>query len=146
MAVTITSYKAYGLYIDEPVTTRAHQVFNMLISEAATDVTMDLAATVAGSLGTFWTSAILSTNGPAALLALQQIQSKLESRICWTAPEIQDPKIQSVGAPASGAYQITTTSAVPSIVFHAAEAPTSVTLNMVFVLAPQQRALRAGML
>jgi hypothetical protein len=143
MAVTISSYKAYGLYIDEPVTTRAHQVLNLVVSQAVGDVTMDLANTS----GTFWTSAVgTGGNGPAAKEVMDQLIAKAESRISWCAPAIQDAKTQSAAAPATTEYRITTTSIVPSIAFFAGEAPTSVNLNLVVCLAPQQRAIRAGQL
>lgn len=140
----ISSYKAYGLYIDEPVTTRAHQVLNLVVTQAATDVDMDVGE-VAGS---FWTSAVASGgNGPAALAALTQVIAKAESRISLCSPQIQDAKVQVAAAPAGATeYQITTTSIVPSIAFFAASAPTAVTLNVVVCLAPQQRAVRAGQL
>lgn len=144
MAVTISSYKAYGIYIDEPITTRAWQVLNLVVAQAATDVAMD----IANPVGTFWTSAAgTNANGVAAQAVLTQLEAKAESRICWSAPEFQDPKTKVAVAPAGATeYQITTTSVVPSFAFFAANAPTALNFNLVVCLAPQQRAIRAGQL
>ncbi len=143
MASSITSYKAYGLYIDEPITTRAHQVLNLVISQLAADVTLDLGNTG----GTFWGSADDTAVGLAAKLVMDQLIAKAESRISWCSPQIQDAYTQLAAAPSAATdYQITTTSIVPTIVFKAASAPTDIVLNLVVCLAAQQRAIRAGSL
>lgn len=143
MARVITSYKAYGIDISEPITTRAHQVLVLNWTQAAGDVAMDLANTS----GTFWSEADNDATGLAAKQTLAQIISKQEARVCWTAPAIQDPYVQVAGAPAGATeYQITTTSVVPSLAFFAASAPTAVQLVLVVVLAREQIAVRAGSL
>lgn len=143
MARVITSYKAYGIYIDEPITTRCHQVLQLNWTQAAADVTMDLANTA----GTFWSEADNDATGLAAKNTLAKIILKLEARVSWCAPAIQDPYHQVNVAPAGATeYQITTTSVVPSLAFFAASAPTAVVLVLVVELSAQQRAERAGSL
>jgi hypothetical protein len=145
MTRAISSYKAYGMYIDEPITTRAHQVLVLNITQANSDLTMDLAAIA----GTFWAEADADATGAAALAALTQIIQKSEARVSWCAPAIQDAKVQlAAGGTLADAseYKITTTSIVPSLLFFTAGAPTAVQLVLVTVLSAQERAVRAGSL
>lgn len=143
MARVITQYKAFGVYIDEPITTRALQHFVLKWTQANSDLTMDLANTS----GTFWSEADNDATGLAAKTTLDQIIAKSETRVSWQAPTIKDPKVQVAAAPAATTeYQITTTSIVPSFAFFTAGAPTSVVFHLVTMLSSQERAVRAGSL
>ena len=143
MARVITEYKAFGVYIDEPITTRALQHLVLKWTQANSDLTMDLANTA----GTFWSEADDTALGLAAKNTLAQIIAKSETRVNWAAPAIQDPKIKVVAAlAATNEYQITTTSIVPSFLFFTAGAPTSVVFHLVTMLSGQERAVRAGSL
>lgn len=143
MAQVLSSYKAFGVYIDEPITTRAYQALQLVVTQAATDVTLD----IGNPVGTFWTAVGGTVTGAAALLALNQIIAKADSRDHWCSKEIQDPYVQVAVAPASATqYELTGTSVIPSIVFFAASAPVAVTINIVVLLKGQERAVRAGSL
>lgn len=145
MTQAVTSYKAYGVYIDEPVTTRCWQAYELILTQAATDLTLDIAAVA----GTFWTAAGGSGVGLAAKTTLANIIAKQETRVSWSAPTISDVLIPVAAATSLSAvtqYQITTSSVVPSFLFFTAGAPTAVRFLIVIQLASQQRAERAGSL
>lgn len=146
MSFAVTGYHAYGIYIDEPVTTRAHQVISILATGTSADVVLDLA----NSSGTFWTAALADgTYGAvatAALAALTSAVGRAEQRVSWCCPEIQDPKVQIAagGTLASTNYKITTTGIVPSISIFAGEGALSYHIVIVMQLAKEQRAVRAN--
>ena len=145
MTVAITAYKAFGVYIDEPITTRALQHFDLQWTQAHSDLTMDLAAVG----GTFWAAADDTALGAQALAALTLIIAKSEARVCWSAPLFEDAKVKLAAGgtlAATSEYKITTTSIVPSFLFFTAGAPTTVRFHLVTMLSAQERAVRAGSL
>lgn len=145
MTRAITSYKAYGLDISEPVTTRGLQVLNLVYTQANSDLTMDLADVA----GTFWAEADADATGLAALAAITAVISKSEHRICWTAPAFEDAKTKIAAGgtlAATTEYKITTSSIVPSFLFYTAGAPTTVNFTLVTALSKEQLPVRAGSL
>ena len=143
MTRAITSFKAFAVYIDEPVTTRCIQHYNLVWTQANSDLAADLADVA----GTFWTEAGASGVGLDAKTALAQIIAKAGNRISWCAPTIQDPKTllaASGSLSATTQYQITTTSIVPSFLFYTAGAPTAVNFHLSVLLNKEERGVRAG--
>jgi len=141
MTRAITAYKAYGIYIDEPITTRAWQVFQITFTQANSDLTMDLADVA----GTFWAEADADATGLAAKNTLSQILTKAGQRVSWSLPAIDGKKnTGSTALAATDEFRITTTGLVPSFLFFTAGAPTAGTFTIVFELNKEERAVRAG--
>lgn len=143
MTRVCTSYKAFAVYIDEPVTTRAIQHFTLAWTQANSDLTMDLA----NVSGTFWAEVDNDATGLAALAAWTQVIAKSANRISWCAPTITDalqPLATATALSATTQYQITTTSIVPSFLFFTAGAPTAVTFHLCTLLNKEERGVRAG--
>lgn len=143
MTRAVTSYKAFAVYIDEPVTTRAIQHFTLIWTQANSDLTMDLADIA----GTFWAEADNDATGLAALAAFTQVISKSANRISWSAPLFEDAKVKLAAGgtlAATTEYKITTTSIVPSFLFFTAGAPTAVTFHLSTLLNKEERGVRAG--
>lgn len=150
MAFALTSFAAYSVGVDSPVTTRIHQVFTMKYSGTSSDITLDVGAYTAGSLGTFWTAVIANATTGAlaatALAALQVIGPNAD--VLLAAESTVGRSYGPVGTAASVSthqYQITNpTAAVPSLLVNTAEGLTAGTYTVVIKMLPGIREVRAG--
>lgn len=148
MAVTITGFKAFPIDLDAAMSYRAIQYYELTFTQAATDVTMDLASCTAGALGTFWTSAVASAGNyvTSALATLQAVIANAESRFHWRDTAIQDvyQQVSAAAVVAANQFQITNAAKVPNILFSAANAPTSLVFRITFLNNPGTRGIKAG--
>jgi hypothetical protein len=88
MAQAVTSFEAFGIEIDEPLTKRFRQVVKLNTTGLNTDTVYDIGT----NAGTFWTAAGGSVPGAAALAALKNIQT-----IVSTFLSVQGPQLQARG-------------------------------------------------
>lgn len=70
MTFALTKFRAYGIEIDEPITTRFKQWAHMTITAANTDASLD----ISNLSGTFWTAVGSTAPGINALYAIKSIQ------------------------------------------------------------------------
>ena len=134
MSFAVTSFEAFGREIDEPLTSRFEQWLIINWTALVADVALDIGASVAGSLGTFWTAALAdgnAANAAAAALALQTLQSISPLALNLLAAEgpTLSTKAKLVTA-ATGGYSQTLVAATktPSVAFFAGEGPTTGTI------------------
>jgi hypothetical protein len=141
MAVACTGYKAYGIDIQEPVTKRALQVFELTLTAAAADVTFDLSDVG----GTAWSAIDGDALGLAAKTAFTTVLSKVEKMLSWKCLELEAASIQAL-ADAVGKYVLTlnTAKTMVNIALHAGEGVTGYKFVFVWTLRDEERALRAG--
>lgn len=144
MAFALTDYKAYGMDISEPVTKRAHQIFECTITATAADVALDLGNVA----GTAWSAIDNNALGLAAKTAFTEILSKVDRFAGYACPEIDFGFLPAYGdaTPASGYVGIVNNTAktCPEFVFAAGEGVTSYKFVFKWTLQNEQRAVRAG--
>lgn len=75
MAFTLTSFEAYGVYRDEPLTFLAHQYARFSITAANTDVDLD----IGDYSGTFWTAVGSTVPGLTALKVIKDINVRAKT-------------------------------------------------------------------
>ena len=136
MAFALTGIKVFGTEASEPVTKRFIQTVQFNITALAADVLLDLGASTAGSLGTFWTQAGGTVVGADALNIWRRIQQKGDVVLSVAVPQIQDPKakIGSGTALASGQFKSVTTLSGFAITQYTAEGATAITLTLQILL------------
>jgi hypothetical protein len=136
MAFALSSIKVVGTEVSEPVTKRFVQVVQFNITALAADVLLDIGASTAGALGTFWTAAGGTEVGADALEIWRRIQVKGDSILSVSVPQIQDTKakIASGGTVATGQFKSVTTLPGFAITQFAGEGATTVTLTMQILL------------
>jgi hypothetical protein len=118
MAFTLTAFKAYGRYIDEPITTRCHQVVVMDYARSlSSDTAADFGDFTAGS--TFWGSATGdATYGALAIAAravMQKISAKAQALECAFLTGDSGILTQAVAATAVTNYALVNTGTYPAI-------------------------------
>lgn len=79
MTLALTGAKAWGIEAEEPRNNRYMQYLRLVGTGANTDVTYDLGAYVAGSLGTYWNAVDGSEPGDSALKAIRDICSRAQA-------------------------------------------------------------------
>lgn len=132
MAFVINSLKVVGSEVSEPNTKRFVQICQFNITATAADVVLDLGASTAGSLGTFWTSA----NDSVSLNIWRRLQAKGDSILSVNCPQIQDAKakIASSATVATGQFKSVTTLAGFAFTQFAGEGSSTITLNIKLLL------------
>jgi hypothetical protein len=152
MAFKLTAFKAYGRYIDEPITTRCHQVAVLDYERGATgDTDADFGDFTASS--TFWAAATgdatYGTLAVAARAALQKIAAKAQALQSIACVGDDVPLVQGATASAANVYALQNSGTYPAIqigVTHkSAEAnPTKVRCVIEWVNKVEERAERYG--
>lgn len=152
MAFTLTKFKCYGRYIDEPITTRCHQVVELEYTRGATgDTDADLGDFTASS--TFWAAATGdATYGAMALearAALQKIVAKGSSLASHQLIGDSAPLVQLLAATAASNYILTNAETYPlfaPIITHKSAEATPATVRAVFewINKVEERAERYG--
>jgi hypothetical protein len=143
MAFALTSFRSYGVYIDEPITKRAVQYVHMTITALGADVDLD----VGDAAGTFWTAAVADathgTNAAKAKTAWVEILSKAKAIASMQSFEISKSKTPcGASAVGAGLVKINGTALAPEILFHTAEGITALTLNFVIELKDEHAPVR----
>lgn len=134
MAMVITKVQAYGIEAEEPVNKRYRQYMYLTLTTANTDVDYDFGDNQTGSLGTFWTATSGTTVGAGALKAIQDIVTRAEvGESCSLSPL----SYYQGGAAAGAVYTVTLANKCPNVLFASGSAPTSFTVCLKWVLAPQ---------
>lgn len=128
MAFALTGVHAYGVEIDESVTSKFKQYMKLKGTATTADVAYDFGACVAGALGTFWTAVSGSEPGATALAAIQQISAVAEE---WLAVKgsIVNAKAP-VAADAVGSYVVTQANKCPKVTLHAGEGVTAFVVEL----------------
>lgn len=141
MAFACTGYKAYGLDIQEPITKRALQVFELTVTGTAADVALDLSNVG----GTAWSAIDNDATGLAAKTAFTTVLAKLDKMISWDCLEIKAAAIQAL-AGGAGKFVLTlnTAKTMVDIALNAGEGLTGYKFVFVWTLKDEERALRAG--
>ena len=141
MAFSLTSMKAYGLDINEPVRKRQCQVVEFKIAATAADVDLDIGDTA----GTFWSAADDTAAGLAAKKAFADILSNAENLVSLTSYDLLK-NFTPAGAAAIGAglVKFNGTQLAPEILFNAGEGLTAYTITIVYSLKDERRAIRYG--
>lgn len=141
MAFALTSFRAFPVNVDEPITTRALQVVTLKITALAADVDLDIGDTA----GTFWTAALAdATYGTKATEAkkhMATILANAETLKSLYSFEIAKNKRVSSGPDAVATKEVkyNGTATAPEILFFAGEGITSLTVTLEYVLKPEQR-------
>jgi hypothetical protein len=152
MAFAVTKYKAYGLYVDEPITKRALQVFEMTFTRASADVNADISDSNTSS-DAFWSDALADSTYAAvasgARSAWFEVLSKADKLIDINLVGANDILMRTIGTITDAKlYQITNAGAfpvlAPNITFIANSAPATVSMVATFTLTDEQRAVRAS--
>jgi hypothetical protein len=142
MAFAITKAVAFGFEREEPLNNRYHQHLYLTITGTNTDLDLDIGDYLAGSLGTFWTAAGASAVGAEALKMVRDIGTRAE--VCHT-PEVYANGAAWIPGPAADAkeYTVTYANLAPNLLFETAEAPTSYTVHMSWLLKENTPAILA---
>jgi hypothetical protein len=138
MAFAVTAFRAYGIYIDEPITSKCEQVYEITYTRGAADVDADIFE--AGA--TFWTDAGGTTLGGEALAAMSSILPRVER---LAACELQGNAEYMLRAAAAGASAyVLSTPATPTITHANDGTNTTIKAYFRFTLKIEERAVRAG--
>ena len=139
MAIAITAWKSYAVPIDQPTVQRFDtQKVVMTVTGAAADNDYDIGDLAAGA---FWTSAEAHATHGAKATALKAYLGSVYPKSLFsvlTSPVLTQAGYVRVAGATGGAteYQVLTnaTSKIPEILFHAASAPTAITIELEFNL------------
>ena len=139
MAVSITAWKSTIIPTQGPSRSRGIHRVEFDFTQAAADNDCDLGdLTLATSA--FWTSAVAhATTGTQATALLNELTAlyPLASEVLFRSSILETTKVRVVGA-TSGATEFSATkdgtTAIPSLTFHAASAPTALTVVLDFNL------------
>jgi len=151
MAFALKSFKAYGRYIDEPITTRCHQVVVMEYTRGATgDTDADISDFTADS--TFWANATGdATYGTLAVTArsiLQKIMNKAEILEAHSLKSNTALMLRAASATANTNYALADAGTYPAVLLnithYADAAPATVKAVFEFVNKTEERAERYG--
>ena len=139
MAVSITAWKSTIIPSQGPSRSRGIQRVEFDFTQAAADNDCDL-GDVTLSTSAFWTSAVAhATTGTSATALLAELTAlySLASEVMFRSSVLETAYVRVVGA-TGGATQYSATkdatTAIPSLTFHAASAPTAVTVVIDFNL------------
>lgn len=134
MAFAITKVQAYGIEAEEPLNKRYRQYMYLTITGASSDVDLDLGDNQTGSLGTFWTAVSGTTIGANALKAIQDIVTRA---FVPESVNLSALAYAQGAAAAAGVYTVAVANKCPNITFDTANAPTSYTVSMKWILQEQ---------
>lgn len=136
MALACTKVEAFVREIDEPITKRFTQVVKISFTGANTDVTHDLGAYVAGSLGTLWTAVGADgAAGQAALGILQTLQPSIATGLGVKSPEIEKrTPLGSAATAATNQVVRAVANGVTNLTYFSGDAPTAPTYYIEFDL------------
>lgn len=136
MAFSVTAFKAYGLRTEGATRLHAVQRASFSITALAADVAMDISATTAGSLGTFWTDVTGNTTygslAGQALIVIRAIALQVKSFQGIKLGNAQD-YVQGT-ATASSTYTVAVNTHLPDVAFNAANGKTSYTVTLEWLL------------
>lgn len=139
MAQAVTAWKAYGTPIDQPTVQRFDvQKVVLTLTGAAADNDYDIGDLAAGA---FWVSAEAHATHGAKATALKAYLASLYPKSLYSitvSPQLTQAGFVRVAGATGGAteYQVLTnaTSKISEILFHAASAPTALTIELSFNL------------
>lgn len=138
MAFAVTAFRAYGIYIDEPITSKCEQIFEVTYTRAAGDTAADIFDTA----GTFWTDAGGTTLGGEAKAAVASILPRVDK---LAACELTGDAAYMLRASAAGASAYTLTAVTKPTITHANDGTnTTIKAYFRFTLKMEERAVRAG--
>ncbi len=136
MTFALTSFQAYGIEMDEPLTKRFKQIMVLTITSANSDLTLDLGA----PSGTFWTAVSGTEPGTSALKTIANINTAAK-QFNFAGGEDLFARTQ-VAAAAAATDVVKTMSATythaPKFVYYTASAPTTQTLVLEWILNDDQ--------
>ncbi len=139
MAFALTSFEAYGAYRDEPLTNLAHQYARFTYTAANTDVDLD----IGDYSGTFWTAVGGTAPGITALKAIKDIQVRAKTYLSVGGDALA-PYVQALSVIAN-TYSVTmdsTNTHLPNYLFHSGDAPTSVTIELKWLLKNNEQPVK----
>jgi hypothetical protein len=134
MAFALTKFLAYGIDNTETVRTRGLQRVVMIVTAAATDVSMD----IGNLIGTFWTAAQADPiYGGLATKALSYITQIAAGALVFSATKgtIANNYNKAPTAATATDYALSLTSNIPTYTFDTASAPTAAVVIMEWELS-----------
>lgn len=136
MAFALTRFKAYGERVEGAVRPHVHQVCELHITAANTDIAYDIGT--AG--GTFWTAVLAdATYGSLGTQAKYVVLTSIAGIIyrligCDSEANINNRLKQASGSESGTGFSITVTSKMPTLTYVSGSAPTSMVLVLKWIL------------
>lgn len=138
MALACTKVEAFVREIDEPITKRFTQIVKISLTGANTDITHDLGAYVAGSLGTLWTAIGADGGaGQAALGILQSVGPSIATGLGVKSPDIEKRTLLGSAATAATNQVVrNVANGVTNLTYFSGDAPVAPTYYIELDLLP----------